>query len=183
MPTVFTHAVTAVATGKLFYPRQMSRRFWLASVFCAVAPDLDVIGFQFGVHYNALLGHRGLTHSLVFALALSLIVVLTLFRRLPQTDTIRSQWRVRLIFVAYFFVVTASHGVLDAMTNGGLGVAFFAPFDATRYFFPWQPIQVSPIGATHFFSHYGLAVMLSELQWLWLPSLGLMLIAKLLRMR
>ena len=28
--------------------------------------------------------------------------------------------------VTYFFLATASHGVLDAMTNGGLGVAFFA---------------------------------------------------------
>jgi hypothetical protein len=28
----------------------------------------------------------------------------------------------------YFFVATASHGLLDAMTDGGMGVAFFFAF-------------------------------------------------------
>jgi inner membrane protein len=68
------------------------------------------------------------------------------------------------------FLCTASHGVFDAMTSGGLGVAFFAPFDETRYFFPWRPIRVSPIGFG-FFSRRGLAVLLSEIVWLWLPAL------------
>jgi inner membrane protein len=39
-------------------------------------------------------------------------------------------------------VATASHGILDAFTNGGLGVAFFAPFDKTRYFFPVTPMKL-----------------------------------------
>lgn len=69
------------------------------------------------------------------------------------------------------FVITASHGVLDAMTNGGLGVAFFSPFDRTRYFLPWTPIQVSPIGAGSFFSSRGLEVIWSEIVWLWSPTI------------
>jgi hypothetical protein len=32
------------------------------------------------------------------------------------------------------------------MTDGGLGCALFWPFDTTRYFAPWRPIPVSPIG-------------------------------------
>jgi membrane-bound metal-dependent hydrolase YbcI (DUF457 family) len=60
--------------------------------------------------------------------------------------------------------VTASHGVLDAMTDGGLGIAFFAPFDNTRYFFPFRPVKVSPIGLS-FFSARGLDVIWSELLW------------------
>lgn len=65
------------------------------------------------------------------------------------------------------------HGFFDAMTNGGLGVAFFAPFDNTRYFLPWQPIQVSPIGVANFFSEWGLSVIISEFLWIWLPALVL----------
>jgi inner membrane protein len=61
--------------------------------------------------------------------------------------------------------VIASHGLLDAMTTGGLGVAFFAPFSAERYFFPWRPILVSPIGIERFLSPRGAAVLMSELQW------------------
>jgi inner membrane protein len=56
------------------------------------------------------------------------------------------------------------------MTTGGLGVAFFSPFSNTRYFFPWRPIAVSPIGA-RFFSPRGFAVLLSEALWVWTPML------------
>ena len=75
-----------------------------------------------------------------------------------------------MLLFCYFFVVTASHGILDAMTDGGLGVAFFAPFDDTRYFFPFRPIKVSPIGLS-FFSDRGLDVIGSELLWVWIPGI------------
>jgi inner membrane protein len=70
----------------------------------------------------------------------------------------------------YFFLCTVSHGVLDAMTDGGLGVAFFSPFDTTRYFFPVRPVLVSPIGVSEFFSAYGVRILTSEALWIWLPS-------------
>ena len=69
---------------------------------------------------------------------------------------------------AYFSVVTASHGLLDALTDGGRGIALLAPFSAERFYFPWRPIHVSPIGL-RFFSARGLDVALSELQWVWVP--------------
>jgi inner membrane protein len=79
----------------------------------------------------------------------------------------------------YLFLAIASHGLLDALTDGGLGVAFFSPFDNSRYFFPTTPIHVSPIGAA-FFSEYGIRVLLNEMLWIWIPaaivlSLGLWL--------
>jgi inner membrane protein len=55
------------------------------------------------------------------------------------------------------------------MTDGGLGIAFFAPFDNTRYFLPFRPIKVSPIGLS-FFSARGLDVIRSELLWVCLPA-------------
>jgi inner membrane protein len=59
--------------------------------------------------------------------------------------------------------------MLDALTNGGLGVAFFSPLENERYFFPWRPVVVSPIGVASFFSETGLRVIWSELRWVWLP--------------
>ena len=44
-------------------------------------------------------------------------------------------------------VVCASHGVLDAFTDGGKGIALLWPMTAERFFFPWRPIPVAPIGA------------------------------------
>lgn len=67
------------------------------------------------------------------------------------------------------------------MTDGGLGVAFFSPFDDTRYFLPWTPIRVSPIGMERFFSGRGLAVLQSELLWIWLPAAVLAVAGWLLR--
>jgi inner membrane protein len=164
MPTVFTHAAAAVALGKVYARDEMPARFWLLSALCAVLPDADVLGFAFRIRYGDLLGHRGLSHSLAFAAALGMLVALIFFR---DERVLSRRW---LSLACYFAVVTASHGALDALTDGGLGVAFFAPFDNGRYFLPWQPIEVSPIGAG-FFSARGLAVLASEFVWVWLPSL------------
>jgi len=75
----------------------------------------------------------------------------------------------------YFSLVTMSHGFLDSLTDGGLGIAFFAPFDSTRYFFPFRPLTVSPIGLAQFFSEWGMGVVLSELLWIGIP-VGLWLV-------
>jgi inner membrane protein len=144
--------------------------------FCSVLPDLDVIGFRFGIRYGDFWGHRGFTHSLLFAALLASVVILAAFRQvLPGLD--------RFHMWIYFFLATASHGFLDAMTDGGLGVAFFSPFDNHRYFLPWRSIHVSPIGAGRFFTHRGLEVLQSELVWIWLPAALLALSVWLMRRR
>lgn len=127
-------------------------------------PDLDVIGFRFGIKYGDFWGHRGFTHSLVFAAVLAAMVAFILLRS-------GTSGMGRFPLFAYLFLATASHGVLDAMTDGGLGVAFFSPFDNRRYFLPWRPIRVSPIAATRFFSVRGYSILQNELLWIWLPSI------------
>jgi inner membrane protein len=62
-----------------------------------------------------------------------------------------------------------------------LGVAFFSPFSNARFFFPFRPIKVSPIGVGRFFSAKGLAVVQSEAMWLWLPSAAIFAVLTLLR--
>ena len=41
----------------------------------------------------------------------------------------------------------ASHGILDTLTDGGLGAALFWPFSNARVFAPVRPLPVAPIGA------------------------------------
>jgi inner membrane protein len=164
MATILSHGIAALAIGSVFTSERTPARFWVASVVCAILPDIDVIGFAFGVHYGDMLGHRGLTHSLFLALLISFATVALLFR---EAQPFSIQW---VNLFSYFFLVTMSHGVLDALTNGGLGVAFFAPFDNTRYFFPWQPIEVSPIGLNFFSSGRVWSVIVSEIEWIWIPS-------------
>ena len=47
-------------------------RLALVLVTLAVLPDLDVLGFHAGIPYEHTLGHRGLSHSLLFALVVGL---------------------------------------------------------------------------------------------------------------
>jgi inner membrane protein len=176
MASVFSHAVAALGIGACFYRPGAPRRVWVTGALCSVVPDLDVIGFRFGIRYGDFWGHRGFTHSILFAALLASIVVLLAFREgVPGLG--------RFALWVYFFAATVSHGLLDAMTDGGLGVAFFSPFNNNRYFLPWTPIRVSPIGADRFFSHRGLEVVRSELLWIWLPVAVLLVSAWLIRRR
>ncbi len=162
MPTIFSHAVAAAALVAAFPARVVPRRWAILGAACAMSPDLDVIGFPFGVPYESLLGHRGLTHSIAFAVALSGLACLAMASRIIPPARRGWVW-------CYLFLATMSHAVLDAFTDGGLGVAFFSPFDPTRYLSPVTPIFASPIGA-HFFSARGLSVLWCEVCWVWLPS-------------
>lgn len=145
MASGFSHAVAALSIGTCFYRRDIPKRVWIAGALCSVVPDLDVVGFRFGIRYGDFWGHRGFTHSLFFAALLAAIVSSLGFRRVSPGVN-------RFWIWSYLFLATASHGFLDAMTDGGLGVAFFSPFENHRYFLPWRPIRVSPIGMGRFFS-------------------------------
>lgn len=172
MPTFVTHAVVGLAAGSVYKnlqprPEPLPWRFWLAAAALPVVPDLDVAAFALGIPYAHPLGHRGFVHSLLFATVLGLgTALLVSFARRRQPGRV-------FALAALFSTIAASHPLLDAMTSGGLGIALLSPFDTTRYFFPVTPIEVSPIGIRRFFSEWGLRVALSELLWVWLPSLGL----------
>jgi inner membrane protein len=103
----------------------------------AMVPDLDSLLMPW-VAYGDPWGHRGMTHSLLFAGVVGLLAAIVLRNRVTVTGGFAGVW-------AMFAAVIASHGLLDAMTDGGLGVAFFAPFDDARHFLPVRPIPVSPI--------------------------------------
>jgi inner membrane protein len=115
-------------------------------------PDADVVGFALGVRYADEWGHRGATHSLAFALAIGTAI-----------GMLAPRFRMRAVRTGVAAsLVLASHALLDTLTDGGLGCALFWPFDQTRYFAPWTPIPVSPIGLGYL-SPYGMFVAASEL--------------------
>jgi len=174
MPTIFGHAIAAGAAAQ-WWRNAPPRRFWIWTIGCAMVPDADVISFSFGIRYEDMFGHRGFTHSFFFAAVTGLIAAAATRGPAkagphPPHSLGVGGWELGIgALWAWFAVVTASHGILDALTNGGRGIAFFAPFSNHRYFFPWRPIQVSPIGVG-FFSARGLRALASESLWIWLPS-------------
>jgi inner membrane protein len=135
MPSSVGHALAALAIGAVVVPRPISRRVWTVGAATAVLPDIDAIGRPFGYPDIAWLGgHRALTHSILFALVVAALAMLIWFRE-PQW----SAARVRLLVA--FAAGMISHGVLDALTTYGGGVAFLAPFTWRRFESSWEPIR------------------------------------------
>lgn len=160
MATIITHPIIAVGLSPwLRYPRR-GYTIIVCAMLLTILPDIDVLGFNFGIPYAHLFGHRGFTHSLLFAAVVSGLVSWLLV----QGTSIRlaAVW-------SYLFICTMSHGLLDAMTNGGLGIAFFSPFSNERFFFPWRPIEVSTLSVKRFFAGQGYGVLSNEITWVWLP--------------
>jgi inner membrane protein len=158
--TIITHAAVPLAIGLGLGNSRIPLRLLAAGMFASVAPDLDVVAFKLGIAYADAFGHRGASHSLLFALVLALLAA-------AAAPLLRASVRNCALFV---FVATASHALLDMLTNGGLGVALLWPWSEQRFFAPWQFIEVSPLRLNRVFSERGLAVMRSELLWVWLPA-------------
>ena len=173
MPTIFSHAIFAGVAGKSFVKKSVSFWFWLLTALCAMIPDADVVGLAFGIKFGSMFGHRGFTHSIMFAFVFGGIIAFF-------TDRFLQTGLSLLKLFVYFSLATFSHPLLDMLTDGGSGVALFAPFSNERYFFPWRPVEVSPIGMG-FFSGRGLDVILSEIIWIWLPAITVLITAMIIR--
>jgi len=160
------HVAVGMAAGRLWTGLQGQNeagsfkplaRSMVAFSALSLAPDLDVIAFRFGIPYSAPFGHRGAAHSIFIALVLASIAALATRVRPDQVNS--NQTRTRLWVLCA--VVAISHGLLDTLTDGGLGIALLWPFSNERYFAPWTPIPVAPIGARMLTSG-GIRVVMTE---------------------
>ena len=172
MPTIFTHPAVAVGLSPVFDFKTKTKQVLIVAALLTILPDIDVLGFKLGIPYSHLFGHRGFTHSLFFAVFTSMVVAWFISRR--SELSFAPVW-------GYFSICMASHGILDAFTNGGYGIAFFSPFSNERYFFGVHPIEVSTLSIQRFFAEQGYVVILSELKWVWLPAMVFFLIIILIK--
>jgi len=162
MPTIITHAAVPICLGLGLGSRIIPPRLLLAGVAIAMLPDADVLAFKLGVAYGHVFGHRGFTHSLLFAFALTTLAAL--FHRQFRTSG------------SFLLVSLLSHSLLDSLTTGGKGVGWLWPWRDERFFAPWQVIRVAPFKLEAYLTPRGEAVILSELYRVWLPGVLLMLV-------
>jgi inner membrane protein len=140
----WAHAIVGAAAGALYQSPRDRRRVITLAAICAVVPDLDLIGWPLGVSTFTLFGHRGLSHSIAFAVALGVGAAMALLPGAPRRD--------RVVAAAVLILATATHSVLDAMTTySPTGPAFWAPFSNQRYRFSWMPLT----GAGGFETDFG----------------------------
>lgn len=177
MPTVVTHALVGASLAPAGPSEVRGVRLGVVLACLAVLPDLDVAAFAFGIPYDHPLGHRGLSHSLPFALLVAWWAARLAFPSLPPGTA--PWWRL----FGLLALATASHGLLDAMTNGGLGVGFFLPLSSARHFFAFRPLVVSPIGPEALFDDRMVRVLCSEIAYVWIPLAAVQLVALAARKR
>ena len=175
MPSIFTHPLVGLAAAKMLPARYRTKRFWVLSFLCPFIPDLDGIGFYLGLPYEHLFGHRGVTHSVFFALALAIVIVAIFFHEREGLS------KRNVLLVAYFTAITVSHGILDAITNTSNGVAFFSPIITTRFLFGFTPIEASPLSPAEFFGERGFHVIMNELVWVWMPLIALVIVVSFIK--
>jgi inner membrane protein len=156
MATLYTHAVAGLGIAQLYTPQRRTWLYWTLAAVLPVLPDCDVFSIA---AYGTILGHRGFTHSLLFAFWLAFLAASLTFRALRA-----NLWAL----TAVFFAALASHGILDALTKGGENIPFFWPAMATRYG-NWGPIPVSDLGFEPPDPRRSRALR-SELLWIWLPT-------------
>ena len=161
MPTVFSHIAVPVCAAIALGRRRVGVSALLAGMLAAIVPDFDGLSVNLGIVFGGMAGHRGFTHTLVFALLLGLV-----------GWWLAPRWNMRRDH-GYLWIALCmlSHPLLDMLTNGGIGIALFWPFNETRVFSPWRPIEVSPIALKRFFSPRGAAVIFNELFTVWAPLL------------
>jgi len=172
MPTLLTHPAVPLAMALGLNRGLVSRRLLFTGIVVAVLPDLDVAAFRLGIPYGADFGHRGFSHSVLFA-CMAALAGASLFRAFRSTF---------LQSFSFLFIAALSHGALDALTNGGLGIAFLWPWSGERFFSPIQVIEVAPLRLSRFLSLKGAAVLRSEFLWVWLPVLSMAFTGALLRL-
>lgn len=160
MASLITHPIVPLAFAAVVGRRIVPLPLLLLGMLYSMLPDADGIAFRLGIAYASPFGHRGFSHSIVMALACATLA-------LPLAKGLAARPLATFVFLS---MAMLSHGVLDAMTNAGLGVAFYWPFDTQRVFFDFRPIVASPVSVQRFLSARGLTVLQSELVWVWLPA-------------
>jgi inner membrane protein len=169
--------VAGAAIAWTFAPGRFRRSVTALAALTAVLPDFDLVPFYLGADHGGLWGHRGFTHSLVFAACTAACGAALLLgrRRYLTIEAIR--------VLSILLAAAVSHPMLDAFTRAGPGVALLAPFDQARYFFPVRRIAGALPRPAALFGHPGLAAFAGEFVWIWIPAILLVTAAELRRRR
>lgn len=172
MPSWLAHIPAAVGVAAVAAPERVTRRFWLTAAFCGILPDFDYLGAPFGIrgYSDVFGGHRGITHGIPFAIVVGSILAWAVSRDARST-------RLRLRIALAVTLALLTHGILDAMTDVGPRIAFFSPFSAERFTFPWHPIEVKTVrGGPEL--RRAFAILWNEFAWGGLPGLLLLWLAR-----
>lgn len=122
-----THLVLGAAIGEALLGKQLGKKAMLWGALADTIPDFDVFFVPLFKSPDSLLVHRGITHSLLFALVLSPVLGKLFSRFNFKRQTSFRSWTL------LFFAGMLTHIVLDSFTAYGTG--WFEPFSHYRVTF------------------------------------------------
>jgi inner membrane protein len=79
MPSIITHAAVPLALWCAADRGRIPPRLLVAGVIAAMLPDADVLAFALHIPYADAFGHRGASHSLLFAGVLAALAAVLAF--------------------------------------------------------------------------------------------------------
>lgn len=130
MPSSIAHGAMAVILSPLLHGHRIKRDVIISTALAAALLDIDALGRPFGRGDIEILGgHRAATHSIWTAMLLGGIVYW--IYRPREGDPSKG------LLALFVLLTVSSHGVLDAFSTYGEGVAFFAPVSMQRWKAPW----------------------------------------------
>ncbi len=122
-----THIALGACTGEAMLGKQLGRKALLIGAFANTIPDFDFIASFWLKVDEALLAHRGFTHSFLFAVLISVCMAL-LFKRWLRAYKISFK-----IWMLFFATEIFLHLLIDAFNAYGVG--WFEPFSHYRVSF------------------------------------------------
>jgi inner membrane protein len=122
-----THTAIGICTGHLIAGKQLGRKAMLFGAIANNLPDIDVIANLWASDTRVLLLHRGITHSFLANIILTLLLALCFERWYSKYGVSRKKW------LLLFGSGLALHLFTDALTSYGTG--WFEPFSQARISF------------------------------------------------
>ncbi|MBL7703216.1 MAG: metal-dependent hydrolase [Ferruginibacter sp.] len=122
-----THIALGACMGEAFAGHKVGKKAMLWGALAQSIPDIDFIAATWLNTSENLLAHRGFTHSILFGVAISLLMAFLAERWHRPHNISFKRW------LAFFTAVVLTHIFLDAFNNYGVG--WFEPFSHYRISF------------------------------------------------
>lgn len=122
-----THIALGACMGEAFAGRALGKKAMLWGSLAQSIPDIDFVASFWMDTPDALLGHRGFTHSFLFCIIITPILALLAEKFHRPHDIRLRRW------ILFFGGVILIHILIDAFNNYGVG--WFEPFSHQRISF------------------------------------------------
>lgn len=120
-----THVVLGAAIGEAMLGKSIGKKGMLWGALANSLPDVDVIANAFTNPVDALLIHRGITHSFFFAIVISPLLAYVFFKSLIRQGITFKHW------LSFFLIAIIAHDLIDTCTCYGTGL--LEPFSQKRF--------------------------------------------------